>query len=128
VRNPNRQSGSLQAEAEAVPPSTACSYPRTRGRLRSSEESQPKAPSYPRTRGRLPGRSPPLIMYYGDDAGDEPAFAALGTRGVSVIVGRRKQTRARYFLHSPAEVQGFLRLLARTSGETTPPSSPVPPA
>jgi trehalose-phosphatase len=77
---------------------------------------------------RLTRRSRPVIIYIGDDAGDEPAFAALGTRGVSVIVGRRKQTRARYFLRSPAEVQGFLRLLARTSGETTPPSSPVPPA
>jgi trehalose-phosphatase len=65
----------------------------------------------------------PVILYIGDDAGDEPAFAALGTRGASVIVGRRKQTRARFFVRHPGEVQRLLCLLARLHDGSAP-SSP----
>jgi trehalose-phosphatase len=73
--------------------------------------------------GRLPRCLQPVILYIGDDAGDEPAFAALGTRGVSVIVGRRKQTRARFFVRHPGEVQRLLCLLAKLHDGTAP-SSP----
>jgi trehalose-phosphatase len=72
---------------------------------------------------RVPRRSHPVIMYIGDDAGDEPAFAALGGDGISVIVGRRARTRARFFVRHPAEVQRLLCLLAKLHDGTAP-SSP----
>lgn len=72
---------------------------------------------------RLPRRSHPVIMYIGDDVGDEPAFAALGGDGISVVVGRRTRTRARFFLRHPAEVQRLLCLLAKLHDGTAP-SSP----
>jgi trehalose 6-phosphate phosphatase len=72
---------------------------------------------------RVPRRSHPVIIYIGDDAGDEPAFAALGGDGISVIVGRRTRTHARFFLRHPAEVQRLLCLLAKLHDGTAP-SSP----
>lgn len=51
-----------------------------------------------------------LPIYFGDDLSDEPAFAAVG-RGVSVLVGRRRATRARYRLRGPAEVAAALSRL-----------------
>ncbi|HEX3375264.1 MAG TPA: trehalose-phosphatase, partial [Candidatus Acidoferrales bacterium] len=44
-----------------------------------------------------------LPIYFGDDLSDEPAFAAAG-KGVSVLVGKRRATQARFFLRGPAEV------------------------
>jgi alpha,alpha-trehalase len=67
---------------------------------------------------RLLGHSCPLIIYFGDDVGDEPAFAALGTHGISVIVGRRQRTRARFFVRHPGEAQRLLRLLDQALGTT----------
>jgi len=56
-------------------------------------------------------RSPFLPIYVGDDTTDEPAFALLD-RGITVKVGRAdRQTRARYWLASPAEVRGFIERL-----------------
>jgi trehalose-phosphatase len=46
-------------------------------------------------------------IYIGDDAADESGFAAL-TNGITVRVGRTRNTHARYFLQSPAEVVKFL--------------------
>ncbi len=69
---------------------------------------------------RLPRRSHPVILYIGDDAGDEPAFAALGSKGVSVVVGRRQRTRARFFVRNPGEVQRLLCLLAQLQDATSP--------
>ena len=50
----------------------------------------------PAMRGALP-------VYFGDDLSDEPAFGAL-RGGVSVLVGRRRMTRAQFSLRGPAEV------------------------
>jgi trehalose-phosphatase len=56
-------------------------------------------------------RSPFLPIYVGDDTTDEPAFALLD-RGITVKVGgSRRDTRARYWLASPAEVRGFIERL-----------------
>lgn len=49
-----------------------------------------------RLRGALP-------IYFGDDWSDEPAFAAV-RRGISILVGKRRPTRAQFYLRGPAEV------------------------
>lgn len=49
------------------------------------------------------------IVYLGDDITDERVFAKL--RGITVAVGKRHKTSARYFLRSPAEVRQFLERL-----------------
>jgi trehalose 6-phosphate phosphatase len=46
-------------------------------------------------------------VYFGDDLSDEPAFAAL-SRGLTILVGGPRRTRARYRLRSPREVLGAL--------------------
>jgi trehalose-phosphatase len=51
-----------------------------------------------------------LPVYAGDGASDEAAFVALA-RGVTVCVGPRRKTRARFRLHDPAEVRSFLEKL-----------------
>jgi trehalose 6-phosphate phosphatase len=48
-----------------------------------------------------------LPVYIGDDAGDEPAFAALD-HGITVRVGPASLSRARHRLCNPAEVRRFL--------------------
>jgi trehalose 6-phosphate phosphatase len=48
-----------------------------------------------------------LPIYFGDDLSDEPAFAAAG-KGLSILVGRRRATRAQFFLRGPAEVTAAL--------------------
>jgi trehalose 6-phosphate phosphatase len=50
----------------------------------------------PDVRGALP-------IYFGDDFSDEPAFAAAA-EGISVLVGKRRATRAQYSLRGPVEV------------------------
>jgi trehalose-phosphatase len=55
-------------------------------------------------RGQRHGR---LVFYVGDDASDEKVFEKL--QGITAAVGKRRQTRARFFLRSPAEVRQFLR-------------------
>jgi trehalose-phosphatase len=57
---------------------------------------------------RWPART--LAFYLGDDAGDEPAFRAL-PRAITVLVGRRRKTAARYWLRGPEEVRAFLARL-----------------
>jgi trehalose 6-phosphate phosphatase len=54
-------------------------------------------------------------VYFGDDLSDEPAFAAL-SRGVTILVGSPRRTRARYRLRSPMEV---LTALGRLEDELT---------
>lgn len=46
------------------------------------------------------------VIYFGDDTTDERVFRKM--RGVSVAVGKRHKTAARFFLRSPAEVRQFL--------------------
>lgn len=51
-----------------------------------------------------------LVIYIGDDATDEDAFAALSDNVVTIRVGDSAATTvAHYLLPSPAEVHGFLR-------------------
>jgi trehalose 6-phosphate phosphatase len=51
-----------------------------------------------------------LPIYIGDGKADEAAFVALA-RGVTVCVGQRRMTRARFRLRNPAEVRSFLEKL-----------------
>ena len=48
-----------------------------------------------------------LLFYFGDDTTDEAIFRRM--KGISVAVGRRSGTAARYFVRSPVEVKKFLR-------------------
>ena len=56
----------------------------------------------------LPGNV--LPVYAGDDRTDEPAFRAL-PHGITIRVGRRALTRARFQLRDPREVRSFLEEL-----------------
>lgn len=58
----------------------------------------------PALRGALP-------IYFGDDLSDEPAFAAA-RNGISVLVGKRRATRAQFSVRGPAEVTVALSKLA----------------
>jgi trehalose-phosphatase len=51
-----------------------------------------------------------LPIYLGNDESDESAFVAL-SRGVTVRVGKRTSSRARFHLNSPAAVRLFLEKL-----------------
>ena len=62
------------------------------------------------TLGKLSGSALPI--YVGDDASDEEAFQELPS-GVSIHVGCREKTRARYRLNGPGEVRQFLIQLER---------------
>ncbi|MES2405308.1 MAG: trehalose-phosphatase [Pseudomonadota bacterium] len=59
------------------------------------------------------GRTPWML---GDDLTDEDAFRHVNTNGgVSVIVGARRPTEARYALDDPAAVRAWLRALAEAA-------------
>jgi len=50
-----------------------------------------------------------LVIYIGDDLTDEDAFRALnGIGGLSILVGRRKASLARYYLKGTSDTQKFL--------------------
>ena len=50
-----------------------------------------------------------VLFYFGDDVADERVFRSM--RGISVVVGKRRHTAARYYLRSTAEVRRFLESL-----------------
>jgi trehalose 6-phosphate phosphatase len=54
----------------------------------------------PAMRGALP-------VYFGDDFSDEPGFLAV-RKGIPILVGKRRTTRAKYALRGPAEVAAAL--------------------
>lgn len=54
-----------------------------------------------------------LPIYIGDDKTDEPAFAALDGRGLTIRSGRGAATIAEYRLKDPGEVKEFLERLER---------------
>lgn len=59
-----------------------------------------------------------LVMYIGDDATVEDAFAALSDSAVTIRVGdSAATTAAHYLLPSPAEVHGFLQWVYDLSQE-----------
>ena len=60
---------------------------------------------------RRPALRRAVPIYLGDDLSDEPAFRAA-SRGVTIRVGSRRRTAAKYRLRGPKEVRGFLELLA----------------
>jgi len=55
-----------------------------------------------------------LIIFLGDDATDERVFQRM--RGISIAVGKKSNTAARYYLRSPAEVVHFLERLTEAMG------------
>jgi trehalose-phosphatase len=57
----------------------------------------------PSLRGALP-------IYFGDDFSDEPGFTAA-QKGIPVLVGKRRATRARFSVRGPAEVAAALAKL-----------------
>ena len=57
----------------------------------------------------LPPGTP--VIYIGDDGTDEHAFAVLPEQ-ITIRVGEKRRTRARYYLQDPAEVLCFLEKLA----------------
>lgn len=52
---------------------------------------------------RQPARRGALPIYFGDDLSDEPGFVAA-RKGISVLVGKRRATHAKFCLRGPAEV------------------------
>ena len=53
------------------------------------------------------------VIFVGDDANDEAAFATSGERVLTVRVGARRGSRASYFVRSQAQIDAFLELLVR---------------
>ncbi|MDD5005391.1 MAG: trehalose-phosphatase [Candidatus Omnitrophica bacterium] len=51
-------------------------------------------------------------IYIGDDATDEDAFKALKNKGLTIFVGKPKESYAQYYLKNPKEVVGFLRRIS----------------
>jgi trehalose 6-phosphate phosphatase len=103
--------------------STLLERPRREGlvRLQHGDEMCEVLPNVPWSKGdavRWIERSvrghrhvPPLTMYVGDDLTDEHAFRAIGDRGLSVVVGHRQPSAARFRLPSPDAVEALLRML-----------------
>lgn len=56
-------------------------------------------------------REKPLSIFLGDDRTDEDAFSALDGKGITVLVGRPRKSKANFFLRSVAEAGLFLRKL-----------------
>jgi trehalose 6-phosphate phosphatase len=53
-----------------------------------------------------------LPIYFGDDLSEEPAFAAVH-RGISILVGKLRPTKARFRLRGPGEVNATLTRLRK---------------
>ncbi len=64
-------------------------------------------------RRRMKLRGSPLMVYVGDDRTDEDAFRVLGRSAVTIHVGRRKDTRARYRMTHVDQVWDLLRAIHR---------------
>lgn len=52
-----------------------------------------------------------LLFYLGDDTTDEDVFRKM--KGISVVIGRKRETAARYYLRSQREVGEFLDRLTK---------------
>ena len=57
-------------------------------------------------------QSKPLKVYIGDDQTDEDAFGVLAPEDISIRVGYKKGSAARYFCRGSGEVVSFLKKLA----------------
>jgi trehalose 6-phosphate phosphatase len=51
-------------------------------------------------------------IYFGDDFSDESGFAAV-SKGAAILVGKARQTRARFILENPAEVAAALQKIEK---------------
>jgi trehalose 6-phosphate phosphatase len=60
---------------------------------------------------QIPGRK--LVIYAGDDTTDETAFALL-RNGVTIRVGKFRETKANFYIHGPAETLMLLKKLEET--------------
>lgn len=56
-----------------------------------------------------------LPIYVGDDDSDEPAFRSLVARGLTVVVGRRPRSYAKFYVRGVGEVCELIRRVARLS-------------
>jgi len=56
-------------------------------------------------------------VYVGDDATDEDAFRVLEGRGLAVLVGEPRESRATHYVENTEEVARMLRTLAERCGE-----------
>lgn len=54
------------------------------------------------------------VIYIGDDTTDEDAFRMLRSSAISVVVGRNKNSHARYYFRNQKEVLKFLRIILKT--------------
>ena len=59
----------------------------------------------------LEDRAKSLLVYIGDDVPDEYVFARM--RGISVAVGKRRHTAARFYVETTADVRRFLEELTK---------------
>lgn len=59
-------------------------------------------------------RQAPLTIFLGDDRADEEAFRQMRKADVSVVVGRREKTAARFFCKNSGEAVRFLEFLLKT--------------
>jgi trehalose-6-phosphatase len=63
-----------------------------------------------------------LPIYVGDEPSDESAFAALPT-GITILVGHRRHTAARYILTGTNDVRIFLERLEELVGDLNQPAA-----
>jgi len=59
-----------------------------------------------------------VALCCGDDSTDEDAFRALAGKGITVVVGRRAESAAQYFLDTQDEVNGLLRRIITGARQT----------
>lgn len=57
-----------------------------------------------------------LPVYIGDDVTDEDAFQALRNRGLTIFVGKPKNTKARFYVKNTTEVVRFLETILKDKG------------
>lgn len=62
---------------------------------------------------RRRGHAKAVAVYIGDDITDEDAFKTIGARGVTIFVGQRRGSAARYYLNSVNEVYQLLKNIKR---------------
>ena len=72
---------------------------------------------------RREGHMESLLIYAGDDVGDEPVFARMS--GISILVGKRRATAARYSLESPVELRLFPREVRRPADDALSRAVPI---
>jgi trehalose 6-phosphate phosphatase len=59
----------------------------------------------------LDGNKEVVAIYLGDDLTDEDAFKALEKDGITILVGAKRASLAKYYLNSPKEVYKFLSFI-----------------